>query len=98
MLGALLGSDAGKSLDRNDQSFMNQQTNRALESAPTNQALTWQNPDGASQGSVTPTRTYQNPDGTYCRDYTQSVAAGGKQETARGTACRKSDGTWEATG
>ena len=98
LLGSLLGSDLGKSLSRADQAFMNQQTNKALETAPTRQTFNWKNPDNGAEASVTPTRTYQDPNGTYCRDYIQTVAAAGKQETARGTACRRSDGSWEAAG
>jgi surface antigen len=93
--GGLVGNQIGQSLDRADQAYMNQQTMRALESQPTNQASTWQNPDSGSQATVTPTRTYQQPNGTYCREYTQTVMIGGKRQEAYGTACRQPDGSWQ---
>jgi len=95
VLGGLLGSEVGKSLDRSDQVYMDQQTTRALESAPTNQMSNWVNPDSQSQASVVPTRTYQQPNGSYCREYTQTVTISGRQQKAYGTACRQPDGTWQ---
>jgi surface antigen len=95
ILGGLVGSEAGKSLDRADQAYMNQQTSRALESAPTNQPTSWRNPDSGYQASVTPTRTYQQANGAYCREYSQSIIVGGKPQSAYGTACRQPDGAWQ---
>ena len=96
LLGGLIGSEVGKSLDRADLAYMNQQTTRALESAPTNQTSTWQNPESQSQAEVTPTRTYQQPNGIYCREYSQAVTVKGQQQKASGTACRQPDGSWQA--
>ena len=95
VLGGLLGSEVGKSLDRSDQVYMDQQTQRALESAPTNQTSTWVNPDSQSQAEVTPTRTYQQPHGTYCRESTHMVNIGGRAQKAYGTECRQPDGSWQ---
>ena len=33
--------------------------------------------------------TYQQPNGTYCREYTQSLAGKNGPQTAHGIACRK---------
>ena len=95
ILGRLASSEPAESLDDADQAFMTQRTNQTLESAPTNQASSWRNPDGGSQATVTPTRTYQQANGTYCRDYSQSIVLGSRSQTANGTACRRSDGTWQ---
>jgi surface antigen len=94
--GAPFGGEVGKSLDSADQAYMTQQTNRALESAPTNQTSTWVNPDSQSQVALTPTRTYQRPNGTYCREYSQAITIKNQQQRTTGTACRQPDGSWQA--
>lgn len=96
LLGALAGP-AGRALDDADLAVMSQQTSKALETAPTNQASSWVNPKSQTQASVTPTRTYQRPDGTYCREFSQSVMIKGQEQKATGTACRQADGSWLAT-
>ncbi|WP_404426189.1 RT0821/Lpp0805 family surface protein [Thalassospira australica] len=96
LAGAFIGSEVGKSLDNADRAIMAQNTQRTLESAPTGQTSTWNNPDTGARGTVTPVRTYQEPKTQdYCREYQQTVTIGGQQEEAYGTACRKPDGSWE---
>jgi surface antigen len=95
LLGGLLGSEVGKSMDKTDRLYMEQQTNRALETAPINQQSTWRNPDTGNNGYITPRRTYQNPDGRYCREFSQTINIGQRREEATGTACRNPDGTWQ---
>jgi surface antigen len=77
LLGGLLGSDVGRSLDRADQLAMIQATERSLESGPTGQVSSWQNPDSGHSGTVTPLRTYQIAQGSYCREFQQSITVGG---------------------
>lgn len=94
LLGAFLGGEIGKSLDRADRQYMGQTTYSALESGQSNQAVRWQNPDSGHYGTVTPYPAYQQ--GNYnCREYTQTVYIDGRSETARGTACRQPDGSWQ---
>lgn len=94
LLGAFLGGEIGKSLDRADRQAMGQTTYSALESGQSNQAVRWQNPDTGHYGTVTPYPAYQQ--GNYnCREYTQTVYIDGRSETARGTACRQPDGSWQ---
>ncbi len=94
LLGAFIGSEVGKSLDRADQQYMQQTTQRTLESAPAGQSSTWQNPDSGHSGTVTPVRTYQTDSGQYCREFQQTVTIGGQTQQAYGTACRQPDGSW----
>lgn len=98
LLGGLLASSAGRSLEDEDKAFMNQRTSQALETGLTNKPAKWQNPKSGDQAQVVPTRTYQQPDGTYCREYTQTIFVKDQPQSAHGTACRQSDGTWAATG
>lgn len=95
LLGAGLGSEIGASMDRADLAYYNQTSQRALEQAPSGQAIAWRNPDSGNYGSVTPMNVYENPQGQYCREYSQTVNVGGKAENAYGRACRQQDGSWK---
>jgi surface antigen len=93
--GGLLGSQVGASLDRADQAQLAQSMQRSLESAPSGQAVAWQNPDSGHYGTVTPTQTYRAPNGEPCREFQQTITVGGRTEEGYGTACRQPDGTWK---
>lgn len=97
VLGLILGSEAGKSLDRADQLSVIQTTHTALETAPTGSPVRWQNPDQSRRtyGYTVPTRTYQLNDGRYCREYQQKIIVAGREQDAYGKACRQPDGTWQ---
>ncbi len=92
--GAFLGGEVGKSLDRADRSSMRRTAHRALETNRTGATATWNNPDSGHSGTVTPTRTFQTASGQFCREYQQTVTIGGRAESAYGTSCRQSDGSW----
>lgn len=93
--GAFLGSEVGKSLDKADRAAMANTTHRALETAPSGQTVTWNNPDTGHSGAVTPEPAVQTESGQFCREYTQTINVGGKTEEAYGKACRQPDGTWK---
>lgn len=93
--GILVGGLVGNLLDERDKRLAAQAAQKAFESAPTGQAVAWQNPDSGHSGTVTVTKTYQATSGSYCRQYETSVNIGGKLENAHGTACRQPDGTWK---
>jgi surface antigen len=91
LAGALAGGYVGRSMDPVDQGCVS----RALEHAPTQQTVAWQNPDTGASYRVTPTRTYQERNGTPCREYTTTAVIDGRQEQVYGTACRQPDGAWK---
>ena len=95
LLGALVGSEVGRSLDKADKLAMGRTTQTTLESQPSGTTSTWSNPDSGNRGTVTPTSTYQAADGRYCREFNQTVTIGGQTEDAYGKACRQPDGTWQ---
>lgn len=95
LLGAALGNNVGQSLDNADLAAYNNTSQRALETAPSGQQVAWNNPDSGNYGTVTPVNVYQNDAGQYCREYSQTINVGGRQESAYGRACRQSDGTWK---
>ncbi len=92
-LGALIGSEVGKSLDRAHRLAMQHATQNTLETAPSGSTSSWSNPDSGNSGTVTPTQTYQRSDGAYCREFTRTVTVGGRTQEACGTACRQPDGS-----
>lgn len=94
LIGALLGSEIGKSLDRADQVAMTNTTQRALETAPSNQPVSWRNPDSGNYGTITPRPAVQTASGQNCREFTQTINVGGRSEQGVGTACRQPDGSW----
>lgn len=94
LLGALAGSEVGKSLDRADMNYMNQAQHRAY-SAPVGQTIAWNNPESGNHGTYTPLRDGRTNTGAYCREYQQTIYVGGRQETATGQACQNPDGSWQ---
>jgi surface antigen len=97
LLGAFVGSEIGKSLDQADIAYHNQAVEKAY-TAPLNETISWNNPESGHSGSVTPIREgRQASTGHLCRQYKQAIFVNGKAETATGTACQNSDGTWSLT-
>lgn len=94
LLGALLGSEIGKSLDRADRAYMGETTYNALENGRSGQPVQWRNPDSGNYGTVTPQAAYQQNNLT-CREYSQTVYIEGRSQQAYGTACRQPDGSWQ---
>lgn len=95
LLGALAGSSIGQSLDRADRMYANHAMSQAY-SAPLNKTITWNNPQTGHSGSYTPVREgRQASTGSLCRQFKQSVFIDGQAQTAYGTACQQSDGSWQ---
>lgn len=95
-IGTLLGAFAGRAIaQRLDSNSSDRAMAAERSAAAENRTITWNDPQGSSRGSVRPVRTYENASGQTCRDYTHTIIVEGKRETARGTACRQPDGTWQ---
>lgn len=97
LLGALLGSSLGKSLDKADLAYANQAQNQAY-NAPIGQTINWNNPQSGNRGTITPVNDGYRSSGEYCRQYNQTIYVDGQTQTATGTACRQSNGTWQIVG
>lgn len=91
LAGAWLGGQLGKQMEESDRT----KTTHTLETAKTNQTVSWKNPDTGAQYAVTPTKTYQESNQP-CRDFTTTAIIDGKKQTVKGKACRQSDGSWVA--
>ncbi len=94
LLGALVGSEIGSSLDKADQTYAQQANNRAY-NAPVGETIRWNNPDSGNYGTITPTRDGRSTSGAYCREYQQTIVVGGKTQSGYGTACQQPDGSWK---
>lgn len=95
LLGGFVGSSIGKNMDEQDKMLAEKTSQKALELSPSGQETYWKNPDSGNYGYVKPTKTYQARDGRYCREYTNKIIVGGKEEIAYGKACRQEDGQWQ---
>lgn len=93
LLGVLVGGSVGRSLDRLDYACAGQ----ALEHAPDNRTIVWNNPETGGSYRLTPTRAYQ-ADGRFCREYVTTATVGGRSQQVYGTACRGPDGSWQIVG
>lgn len=94
LVGALVGSEIGRSLDRADKEHL-ARANQQAYSAPVGETIRWNNPQSGNYGTVTPVNDGYSSSGRYCREYQQTIYVGGRQETAKGTACQNPDGTWD---
>ena len=91
VIGAVLGGQIGRSMQESDLA----KAQNALETSPTGQSVTWQNPDTGTQYRMLPTRTYKSWDNQDCREFTTWADLGGNDEQVRSTACRQSNGNWQ---
>jgi surface antigen len=96
LIGALAGNSIGSSLDKADALYVEQTTATALDHRQVGKRVAWSNPETGHHGNVrTISQTHAN--GTVCREYQQTVVIGGRSQSAFGTACRQSDGSWKLT-
>ncbi len=95
ILGALAGSNIGAQLDERDRLLAGQAQSKALNRADVNETISWNNPNSGNSGTYTPTRNGTSSSGQYCREYKQEIIIDGRRETGYGTACQRSDGSWE---
>lgn len=93
-LGGMLGNRIGAAMDDEDKRRAYAAQVQALESGPSGAPVAWRNPDSGRYGSIVPGPAYDS-NGMNCRQFTHTIYIDGKPQTARGTACRNPDGTWQ---
>jgi surface antigen len=92
VIGVIVGGNVGRRMDRSDSACAYQ----ALQFAAPGETVFWRNPDSQIEYGITPQRRSRAADGRECREYEASViGAPGGRNTSSGTACRRTDGTWE---
>ena len=97
MAGGLLGNLIGADMDERDRQLAAAAEYRALEYGQAGQVTPWNNPSNQHRGQIVPGKPYQQGS-SFCRPYTHTIYVSGQPQTARGTACRSSDGTWKTVG
>lgn len=89
--GFLLGGAVGQGMDQTDQAC----AGRVLEVAPADETIRWQNPDTGVFYGVTPGQPVERAEGVFCRPFSANAVVEGRTQVMSGTACRRTDGTWE---
>ena len=67
---------------------------QALEQGEPGEPVGWKGTAAGRYGTVVPGAYYETR-GVRCRDYSHTIYVAGRPETARATACRNPDGTWQ---
>jgi surface antigen len=92
-IGGLIGNRIGAALDDDDRQRAYAAQIEALERGAPGAPVGWRNQDSGRYGTVVPGPAY-DARGMRCREYTHTIYIDGRPQTARGTACRNPDGTW----
>lgn len=96
-IGGMIGNRIGGAMDDEDKQRAYAAQVEALERGRSGAPTAWRNPDSGHYGSIVPGPAYQQNAMT-CRQYTHTIYIDGRPQTARGTACRNPDGTWNPVG
>jgi len=97
LAGGIIGNQIGRALDEEDRRIAAAAEYQALEYGQPGQPTPWDNPQTQHRGQIVPGKPYQQGS-QHCRPYTHTIYIGGEPQTARGTACRQPDGTWQTVG
>lgn len=92
MVGGLVSGEMAEGLGNQDIRKALAAEYRALEYSASGQSVAWSGNFGRS-GEVVPAQPYR-VGSQDCRQYTHRLTVGGTTRTARGTACRNTDGSW----
>jgi surface antigen len=90
--GGLAGGAIGKDLSSADQRAARAAEYKALEYGRTGTPVAWKS--GSNHGEVVPGASYRVNAYT-CRDFVHTLYVGTQQQSARGTACRQPNGSWQ---
>jgi surface antigen len=93
LIGGMVGNRIGAAMDVEDKRRAYAAQIQALETGPSGAPVAWRNPDSGRYGSIVPGPVYDSQ-GRNCRQYTHTIYIDGHPQTARGTACRGPDGSW----
>ena len=93
MNGGLVGGSIGKGLTDSEKRNALEAEYKALEYTASGQKVDWKGDQANHYGEVVAAQPYR-VGSQNCRQYSQTVFAGGAGATAKGTACRNPDGSW----
>lgn len=97
MVGGLIAGSLGEGLGSGDRRRALEAEYRALEYGSSGQPIEWSGSWSGRSGKVVPAQPYR-VGSQDCRQYTHTIASGGQNKSARGTACRNADGSWATLG
>ncbi|MBE7183661.1 MAG: hypothetical protein INR68_04545 [Methylobacterium mesophilicum] len=92
--GGLVGGRIGSGLSDGEKRKALEAEYRALENTPSGQRVAWQGDDSGRRGEVVAAQPYR-VGSQDCRQYSQTVFTQAGSQTARGTACRNTGGSWQ---
>ena len=90
----LQDNEFGQTLDASDRKAAAEAQRRALRSRGVGAAIAWSNEKTGRGGEVRPGPLYQVNNMT-CREFTHEMVVDQEVMTARGTACRTKNGSWQ---
>jgi surface antigen len=93
MNGGLIGGSIGSGLSDGEKRKGLEAEYKALEYNTSGQKVTWKSDNSTRYGEVVAAQPYR-VGSQDCRQYTHTVYTNGTGATARGTACRNTDGSW----
>lgn len=91
------GSPITVPLDPRDRDAAGAAHLRALQFGEPGAPVSWRNAETGHRGTIVPGPAYQS-NGQTCREFSHTVYVDGRPQTARGSSCRKPDGTWTPLG
>lgn len=91
---AFLIEELKASIEDRDRAVAIEAQRRALERSGAGSAVRWSNPRNQIRGEVTPGPVY-SVNTQQCRDFRHTVETAGASVSARASACRNPDGSWE---
>lgn len=95
ILGAVAGGFLGDYLSKKDKEEHAESSYEAFETEKAGGQTSWKNAESGNNGTTKIDSVYRTSAGKLCKDFTQTINAGGKSETTNGTTCQESDGTWK---
>ena len=95
ILGAVAGGLLGDYLTKQDREQHARSSYQAFESKSAGGQIDWTNAESGNNGTTKIDRVYRTTEGRLCKDFTQTINAGGRTETINGTTCQEPDGTWK---
>ncbi len=93
--GALLGAIVGNGVYQGIRASDEARVARVLESTPSGQTVSWQNPDTGNSFRVTPSPAFKDENQRDCREYKTWAFIDGYERELSGVACRDSQGRWQ---
>lgn len=91
--GGLIGGSIGRDLSSRDRRQALEAEYRALEYGQGGQVIAWQSSRDVNRGEVVAAQPYR-VGSQDCRQFAHTLYTGNASQTARGTACRNTDGSW----